>query len=108
AVKASAGATELLPIARVTNIARAIELLKERNVWTVGAVARDAPAPDKLDLRGAIALVVGAEGRGLRPLVDKTCDLHVEIPMAGRVASLNVSVATGILLYEATRQRRAR
>jgi 23S rRNA (guanosine2251-2'-O)-methyltransferase len=105
-VKASAGATEHLPIARVTNIVRAIEQLKEANVWSVGAVAAaDAQAPWQLDLTGSIALVMGAEGKGLRPLVEKTCDLKVRIPMAGKVASLNVSVATGALLYEVARQR---
>jgi 23S rRNA (guanosine2251-2'-O)-methyltransferase len=108
-VKASAGATEHMPIARVTNLVRAIETLKERNIWSVAAVARPAshpaPAPSTVDLTGPTALVVGAEGKGLRPLVERTCDLHVQIPMSGRVASLNVSVATGILLYEAARQR---
>jgi 23S rRNA (guanosine2251-2'-O)-methyltransferase len=107
AVKASAGATEHLPIARVTNIVRALETLKERNIWTVGAVARDAQPPSKIDLRGPIALVLGAEGKGLRSLVERNCDHKAEIPMAsgGKVASLNVSVAAGILLYEAVRQR---
>jgi 23S rRNA (guanosine2251-2'-O)-methyltransferase len=107
AVKASAGATEHLPIARVTNVVRALETLKERGVWTVGAVARDAQPPAKIDLRGPIALVLGAEGAGLRSLVERSCDHKVEIPMAsgGKVASLNVSVAAGILLYEAVRQR---
>jgi 23S rRNA (guanosine2251-2'-O)-methyltransferase len=115
AVKASAGATEHLPIARVVNLARALETLKERGVWTVGAVtvaggrgARDARPPAAVDLTGPIALVLGAEGKGLRPLVARGCDHLVEIPMAGRVASLNVSVAAGILLYEAARQRAAR
>jgi 23S rRNA (guanosine2251-2'-O)-methyltransferase len=105
AVKASAGATELTPIARVTNIVRALETLKQRGVWTVGAVIGDAPAPAAIDLRGPIALVLGAEARGLRPLVLRNCDHRTQIPMAGRVASLNVSVAAGILLYEAARQR---
>lgn len=108
-VKASAGATEHMPIARVTNLVRALEQLKEVDIWSVGAVAREgaaaAPAPWQLDLTGKIALVVGAEGKGLRPLVEKTCDLHAQIPMAGKVASLNVSVATGILLAEVVRQR---
>jgi 23S rRNA (guanosine2251-2'-O)-methyltransferase len=105
AVKASAGATEHLPIARVVNIVRALETLKERGVWTVGAVVRDGVPPAKLDLRGPIALVLGAEARGLRPLVARACDHRALIPMVGRVASLNVSVAAGILLYEAVRQR---
>jgi 23S rRNA (guanosine2251-2'-O)-methyltransferase len=106
AVKASAGATELTPICRVTNLVRALETVKERGLWTVGAVIGDAPAPASVDLRGPIALVLGAEAKGLRPLVLRTCDHRVEIPMVGKVASLNVSVAAGILLYEAARQRR--
>lgn len=105
AVKASAGATEHVPIARVTNIVRTLETLKERQIWTVGAVARAAPPPWKLDLAVATALVLGAEGRGLRPLVERSCDLQVQIPMTGRVASLNVSAAAAALLYEAARQR---
>jgi 23S rRNA (guanosine2251-2'-O)-methyltransferase len=107
AVKASAGATEHLPIVRVTNLVRALETLKERQIWTVGAVAENAPPPWKIDLAAATALVLGAEGRGLRPLVQRSCDLHVQIPMAGRVASLNVSAAAAALLYEAARQRTA-
>jgi 23S rRNA (guanosine2251-2'-O)-methyltransferase len=107
AVKASAGATERTPIARVTNIVRALETLKARGVWTVGAVVGPgAAAPWTLDLRGPIALVLGAEAKGLRPLVLRACDHRAEIPMAGTVTSLNVSVAAGILLYEAARQRR--
>ena len=105
AVKASAGATEHLPIVRVTNLVRALSELKEAGLWIVGTVARSATRPWAVDLRGPIALVVGAEGPGLRPLVQKTCDFLVEIPMSGRVASLNVSVAAGALLYEAARQR---
>jgi 23S rRNA (guanosine2251-2'-O)-methyltransferase len=106
AVKASAGATELTPICRATNLVRALETVKERGLWTVGAVIGEAPAPASIDLRGPIALVLGAEAKGLRPLVLRTCDHRVEIPMVGTVASLNVSVAAGILLYEAARQRR--
>jgi len=105
AVKASAGATELTPICRVTNLVRALETLRARGVWTVGAVVDAAPAPEKLDLTGPIALVLGSEQRGLRPLVLRACDHRVQIPMSGTVASLNVSVAAGILLYEVARQR---
>lgn len=104
-VKASAGATEHLPICRVTNLVRALETLKERGVWATGAVVGDAPPPSKLDLRGPTALVLGSEGKGLRPLVERNCDHRVQIRMEGKVASLNVSVAAGILLYEASRQR---
>ena len=105
AVKASAGATEHLPVCRVTNVVRAIEGMKGRGIWTVGAVTEEGQPPWKIDLRGSIALVLGAEGKGLRPLVARSCDHRAEIPMSGRVASLNVSVAAGILLYEARRQR---
>jgi 23S rRNA (guanosine2251-2'-O)-methyltransferase len=105
-VKASAGATEHLPIARVTNLSRALEQMKEAGLWSVAAVsATDAPPPWKVDLRGPIALVMGTEGKGLRPLVERTCDLRARIPMLGQVASLNVSVAAGILLAETLRQR---
>ena len=108
AVKASAGATEHIPIVQVVNIARALDDLKERGVWTVGAVmGEDATPPGDLDLKGPIALVLGAEGKGLRPLVAKTCDMRAKIPMSGQVASLNVSAAAAILLYEAARQRGA-
>jgi 23S rRNA (guanosine2251-2'-O)-methyltransferase len=106
AVKASAGATEHLPVVRVTNVARAIDELKEHGLWTVAAVmSQEAPMPRDVDLKGPIALVLGAEGKGLRPLVERTCDLKVRIPMEGKVASLNVSAAAAILLYEAARQR---
>ena len=104
-VKTSAGATEHLPICRVTNIVRALESVKERGLWVVGAFAKRAQAPSAVDLTGPIALVLGAEGRGIRALVERNCDHRVEIPMTGHVASLNVSVAAGILLYEASRQR---
>lgn len=105
AVKASAGATERLPICQVTNIARTLDLLKEHDIWTVGAVVQDAPAPWQVDLERSIALVVGSEDKGLRKLVRRSCDYHVQIPMPGGSTSFNVSVATGILLYEANRQR---
>lgn len=107
-VKSSAGATEHTPICQVVNLVRALEELKERGVWCAGAVvAPDAQVPWKIDWKGAMALVMGAEGKGLRQLVAKTCDYRVAIPMAGAIESLNVSVATGVLLYEAARQRAA-
>jgi 23S rRNA (guanosine2251-2'-O)-methyltransferase len=105
AVKASAGATEHTPIARATNLARAIGELKERGVWVVGAIADGGQAPWTIDWTQPTALVLGAEGTGLRSLTAKLCDLAVRIPMEGRVASLNVSAAGAILLYEAARQR---
>ncbi len=106
AAKASAGAVAHVRVADVVNIARAIEELKEAGVWTVG-LAGDAPrAYDDVDLTVPTALVVGAEGAGLRRLVRERCDWLAAIPMAGRVSSLNVSVAAGIALFEAVRQRR--
>jgi 23S rRNA (guanosine2251-2'-O)-methyltransferase len=104
-VKASAGATEHLPIALVTNIARTLDDLRKAGLWIVGAVAGDAKPPWQIDLAGPTALVLGAEGKGIRPLVLRGCDLCVRIPMLGRVASLNVAAAGAILLYEAARQR---
>jgi 23S rRNA (guanosine2251-2'-O)-methyltransferase len=106
-VKASAGATEHLPIALCTNVARTLEQLKAAGIWTVGAIADGGQDPWEVDLAAPTALVLGAEGKGLRPLVARGCDLKVRIPMAGRVASLNVAAAGAILLYEALRQRRA-
>ena len=105
AAKASAGAVAHVKIAEVVNIARAIEILKDSGVWTVG-LAGDAPKRyDEVDLTLPTALVVGAEGTGLRRLVRERCDWLVHIPMAGHVQSLNVSVAAGIALFEAVRQR---
>ncbi|MEO6953597.1 MAG: 23S rRNA (guanosine(2251)-2'-O)-methyltransferase RlmB [Polyangia bacterium] len=104
-VKASAGATEHTRIALVTNVARTLEELKEGGLWTCGAVASEAPTPWKTDLTVPLALVLGAEGKGIRPLVQKSCDLLVRIPMMGQVASLNVGAAGAMLLYEVTRQR---
>jgi 23S rRNA (guanosine2251-2'-O)-methyltransferase len=105
AAKASAGAVAHVKVAEVVNIARALEDLKEAGVWTVG-LAGDAPKQyDELDLTLPTAFVVGAEGTGLRRLVRERCDWLVSIPMRGQVGSLNVSVATGIALFESVRQR---
>ena len=107
AAKASAGAVAHVKIANVVNIARAVEELKELGVWTVG-LAGDAPANyDQLDLTLPIALVLGAEGDGLRRLVRERCDFLMKIPMLGHMESLNVSVAAGIALFEVVRQRRS-
>lgn len=105
-VKASAGASEHLSVARVVNIARSIEDLKERNVWVVGLDERGEQSYDELDYNMDCAIVLGAEGKGLHDLVRKKCDLLVSIPMMGQVSSLNVSVAGGIVMYEVLRQRR--
>jgi len=106
--KASAGASEHLPIAKVTNIARTVEELKERNIWTVGLDERGSQTYDALDYNMDCALVLGAEGKGLHDLVKRKCDFLVSIPMLGKVSSLNVSVAAAVVLYEIVRQRRAR
>lgn len=104
--RASAGAVEHLPIAVVTNLARYLEEVKGPDLWVYGA-ALDPSAHSMwdADLSGGTALVFGAEGKGLRPLVRRTCDTLVSIPLGGEVESLNVSVAAALLLYEARRQR---
>ncbi|MEI8105832.1 MAG: 23S rRNA (guanosine(2251)-2'-O)-methyltransferase RlmB [Actinomycetes bacterium] len=103
--RASAGAIEHLPIAVVTNLARYLEDVKGPSLWVFGA-AGDAPATMwETDLSGGVALVFGAEGKGMRPLVKRTCDALVSIPLSGQIDSLNVSVAAALLLYEARRQR---
>jgi 23S rRNA (guanosine2251-2'-O)-methyltransferase len=105
-VRASAGAVEHLPVAQVTNIARSIEWLKEEDVWVTGLEAvPEAQRYDRVDLTGAVALVVGSEGKGMRRLVRERCDFLARLPMRGHVDSLNASIAGSILLYEAWRQR---
>lgn len=104
--KASAGAVEHVPIAKITNVARTLEELKNRNLWTVGLDERAPQAYDALDYNMDCALVLGAEGKGLHELVRKKCDFLVSIPMLGQVPSLNVSVAAAVVLYEIARQRR--
>jgi len=123
-VRAAAGALEHLPVARVGNLGQALERLKQEGCWIVGAVAEGGDTqvaqgprgsqvpqvpkvPWTADLRGALVLVLGSEGRGLRPLVARTCDVLVRIPLAGRVGSLNVAAAGAALLYEVRRQRQA-
>jgi 23S rRNA (guanosine2251-2'-O)-methyltransferase len=91
--------------AQVVNIARTLEELKQAGLWIVGAVAAGGQPPWKTDFTSPCAIVLGSEGKGIRPLVLRSCDLLVQIPMAGRVASLNVSAAGAILLYEVARQR---
>jgi 23S rRNA (guanosine2251-2'-O)-methyltransferase len=104
--RASAGAVEHLPVAVVTNLARYLEEVKSDRLWVYGAAGDDGASPMwQTDLSGGLALVLGAEGKGLRPLVRRTCDGLVSIPLAGMVESLNVSVAAAVLLYEAKRQR---
>jgi 23S rRNA (guanosine2251-2'-O)-methyltransferase len=103
--KVASGAAETVPYFMVTNLARTLGELKERSIWCVGA-SDDVPKTlYQADLKGPVALVLGAEGSGLRQLTRKTCDELVSIPMCGAVESLNVSVASGLCLYEALRQR---
>jgi 23S rRNA (guanosine2251-2'-O)-methyltransferase len=106
--KASAGAVTTVRIATVVNIARALDELKEAGVWTVGLAGDSAERYDAIDLTVPTAIVLGAEGSGMRRLVRERCDRLAAIPMRGRVASLNVSVAAGVMLFEAVRQRRSR
>jgi 23S rRNA (guanosine2251-2'-O)-methyltransferase len=107
AVKASAGAAEHLRIARVVNLVRALEDLKQRNLWIIGLDERGTTDYDQFDMTGNCVLVLGREGAGLHDLVRRTCDHLLRIPMAGGVSSLNVSAAGAVVLYEAFRQRRA-
>lgn len=105
--RASAGAVEHVKVAVVTNLARYLADVKGPDLWVFAAAAEEGATPMwEADLASGAALVLGAEGRGLRPLVRKMCDAAVSIPLAGRVESLNVSVAAAVLLYEAARQRR--
>jgi 23S rRNA (guanosine2251-2'-O)-methyltransferase len=106
--KVAAGAAETTPLAVVTNLARALRLFKDAGLWIVGADAEATQLAYEADLAGPIALVMGAEGTGLRQLTRETCDFLVRLPQQGAVESLNVSVATGMLLYEALRQRGTR
>jgi 23S rRNA (guanosine2251-2'-O)-methyltransferase len=103
--KVACGAAEVVPFVRVTNIARTLSALKERNVWIYGAAGEAEKTLYEHDLSGSIALVMGAEGGGLRRLTREHCDFLVKLPMAGSVSSLNVSVAAGVCLFEAVRQR---
>jgi len=104
--KASAGASAHLPVAKVTNIARTLEDLKARSIWIVGLDERGKQPYDSIDYNMDCAIVLGAEGKGVHDLVAKKCDFLVSIPMLGKVPSLNVSVAAGVVLYEVVRQRR--
>src|SRR3989339_695824 len=100
AAKASAGASELLPVAKVVNLVRTIAYLKETGFWIYGADAEAGDEISSLDYDGNVALVMGSEGRGIRPLIRRNCDFLISVPMRGRVTSLNVSVATGVILFE--------
>jgi 23S rRNA (guanosine2251-2'-O)-methyltransferase len=103
--RASAGAVEHLPVAVVTNLARYLDEIKSGDLWIAAASGESGTPMWQADLSGGLAFVFGAEGKGLRPLVRRTCDVEVSIPQYGQVESLNVSVAAAVLLYEARRQR---
>lgn len=103
--KVASGAAETVPYLMVTNLARTLNELKERDIWVIGTSDQAEKSIYELDLKGPVALVLGAEGEGLRQLTAKTCDELVRIPMKGAVESLNVSVAAGVCLFEALRQR---
>jgi len=105
AVKASAGAALHTPVAVEENLVRTVEMLKSRGFWVYGADASASARIGAMELSGRIALVVGAEGKGIRPLLRSKCDVLVSIPMMGKIDSLNVSVATGILLFEISKRR---
>ena len=102
------GAAEHIPLVEVTNLARVLEQLKKAGIWLVGTADRAPEFIYQLDLTGPLALVMGSEGKGLRRLTAEKCDFLASIPMLGAVESLNVSVATGVCLYEAVRQRTRR
>ena len=103
--KASAGALEYLPVARVSNIAAAIDTLKKAGVWVCGTAAEGDTSLYRADLKGPAAIVIGNEGQGMSRLVSERCDFKVSIPMKGSISSLNASAAAAIMLYEAVRQR---
>ena len=103
--KVAAGAAETTPVVAVTNLVRTLKLLKEAGLWVVGADAAADKSADAVDFKGPVVLVLGAEGAGLRHLTRQNCDFLARLPQLGAVESLNVSVAAGMLLYEAARQR---
>ena len=103
--KASAGALEYVPVARVVNISRAIETLKNNNIWIVGIDQSGKNGYSKIDYKPATAIVIGAEGQGLSDLVRKNCDFLASIPMRGHISSLNASVAAAVVMYEVAKQR---
>ncbi len=103
--KVACGAAEHVPLIQVTNLARALRQLQDEGVWLLGADERGETSLFDADLKGPLALVLGAEGQGLRRLTREQCDVLISVPMAGSVSSLNVSVATGVCLFEAVRQR---
>jgi len=106
AIKVASGAAQSIAFVQVTNLARSLKSLQDRGIWLVGLDGHAEQTLYELDLRGPLALIMGAEGQGLRRLTKERCDFLANIPMVGTVESLNVSVATGVCLFEALRQRR--
>lgn len=104
--KVACGAAEVVPLIQITNLARTLKHLQDKGLWIVGTAGETDKTLYDVDLKGPTALVMGAEGKGMRRLTKETCDVLVKLPMAGSVTSLNVSVATGVCLYEIVRQRR--
>lgn len=107
-IRVSCGGAENVPLVRVTNLVRAMEKLKTLGIWIVGTADETTQSLYDLDLKGPIAIVMGAEGDGMRRLTGEHCDFLARIPMGGRVPCLNVSVATGVTLFEAVRQRQSK
>ncbi len=103
--KASAGAIEYVPVARVTNISKTIDTLKRRNIWVVGIDQAGSTEYTSVDYKPPTAIVIGGEGKGVSDLVKKNCDFLAFIPMKGKISSLNASVAAGVLMYEVLKQR---
>ena len=103
--KVASGAAEIIPFIVVTNLVRCLQTLQKRGIWIMGAAGEADKSLYRADLKGAIAIVLGAEGAGLRRLTRETCDQLLAIPMQGETSSLNVSVSAGIFLFEALRQR---
>lgn len=106
--KVACGAAEVMPLVAVTNLSRTLEKLQKKGLWVVGTAGEAEQEVYEQDMTGPIVLVMGAEGKGMRRLTREHCDYLVKLPMAGSVSSLNVSVATGVCLFEAVRQRRNR
>ncbi len=102
--KAAAGTIEYLPVCRVTNLSRAVNRLKEAGFWTVGMDGYAQTTIDKMNKGGKIAIIMGSEGKGMRRLVEESCDMTVRLPISGRVESLNVSTAAAIALYEVSKK----
>lgn len=104
----ASGAAASIPLVQVTNLARTLRDLKKRNIWLVGTTDQAEKSLYEQDLKGPLGIVMGSEGKGARRLTLEECDFQISLPMKGRVESLNVSVATGVCLYEAVRQRKAK